>query len=124
MQFLKRHPYAAILMGLLLLCSSIDLTSWKMEGSPPTERYYGLSQGHFIGGSVTHEDPKERYPFFSDPKGQLRFRSPSLGREWKWRQFELPTRGKFSEAAIPIYAPLLVLGAWVIFREFWKRRTT
>ena len=39
MQFLKRHPYAIVLVGLLLLCSAIDLTFWKMEGSPPTERY-------------------------------------------------------------------------------------
>lgn len=115
MQFLKRHPYAAVLVGLLLLCSAIDLTFWNMEGSPPTERYYGLSQGHFIGGLLTHEDPKDRHAFFSDPEGQLRFYSPSLGREWKWRQFEVPTQGKFSEAAIPIYAPLLAVAAWVFF---------
>jgi hypothetical protein len=117
MQFLKRHPYATALVGLLLLCGAIDLTFWNMEGSPPTERYYGLSQGYFIGGFLTHEDPKDRHPFFSDPEGQLRFHSPSLGGEWKWREFEVPTKGKFSEAAIPIYAPLLALAAWVIFRE-------
>jgi len=111
-----------VLAGLLLLCSATDLTFWNMEGSPPTERFYGLSQGYFIGGSVTHENAKDRHPFYSNPEGQLRFHSPSLGGEWRWRDFEVPTRGKFSEAAIPIYAPLLAVAAWVILRELTRRK--
>ena len=122
MQFLKRHPYAAVLVGLLLVCSFVDWTSWTMSGSRRSECYYGLLQGHFFGGYITHSDPTDEYAFFSGERGGLRFHSPSLGREWKWGQLEVPSTVKISDAAIPIYAPLLAVAAWVTFRELKRRK--
>ena len=123
MQFLKRHPYAAILVVLLLFCSFVDWTLWTMSGSPRSERYYGLSQGHFIGGHIIHSDPTDNYAFFSGARVGLRFHSPSLGRELTWTRRDVPTRADVFEGVIPIYLPLLAIAAWIILRELTRRKT-
>jgi hypothetical protein len=123
MQFLKRHPYATILFALLLVCTMIDWTSWKISGSPPFERYYGVSQGHFIGGYFTHNDPANDQLYYSNPEGGLRTHRPELGSELKWGRRNIPSLPQVFEASIPLYLPLLALLGWIAFLEFKRKKT-
>lgn len=119
MQLLKRHPYAAVLAVILLVCGSIDWTSHTISGSPRTEKYYGLFRGHIVWGFYGGED-QTLIPMFRPWEDRLH--SPSLGRKLEWGRGSFPTIDHF-EAAIPIYLPLLAIVGWVTFRELKRRKT-
>lgn len=122
-QLLKRHPYAATFVGLLLVCSMIDWTSWAIsEDAPPWERYYGLDRGHFVAGSIRHTpDITQSRVFYTDGPGTKPLHFPNLGRKLEWGRGSFPTIPHW-EMAIPIYLPLLAVMGWVTFRELRRRK--
>ena len=121
MQFLKRHALAAIFVVLLLVGGSIDWTLHTISGSPRREQYYGLFRGHLVWGSYNGDDPTVPIPLFRPWEDELH--TPTLGRKLEWGRGSYPTINHF-EAAVPLYLPLLVIAAWVAFRELKRRKAS